>query len=188
VNDAPSTLEFFLLSQLLLEPCSGYELRKSILSSPITHFSDSPGSIYPALRRLVKRNWIAPSLATGRLGHSKTVYKVMPLGEEEIRRWLQTKISGNDVAGHLDELMLRFAVIDRVLGREESLQFLNSLQTNVEGYVEELRARLERGNELTGNARLAMEHGLMGYEATRLWTNRALRRMESELPRSAGNA
>jgi len=53
-----STLESFLLGILDQNPCSGYDLRKQFISSPFQHFSDSPGSIYPALRRLTKWAWI----------------------------------------------------------------------------------------------------------------------------------
>jgi hypothetical protein len=38
----------------LRQPCSGYDLRGFFAGQPMATFSDSPGSIYPALKRLEK--------------------------------------------------------------------------------------------------------------------------------------
>ena len=54
-----STLELALLGLLHQKPQSGYDLRKTFATTAMRHFSDSPGSIYPALRRLEARDWIA---------------------------------------------------------------------------------------------------------------------------------
>ena len=189
MDASPATLEFFLLSQLQEKPQSGYELRKNLLRIPTAHFSDSPGSIYPALRRLDRRAWIHPCAAGSQTGRKKTVFELTELGAEEHKKWLQSRIVWDDVVWNRDELMLRFAVIDRVLGKDASLRFLNSLQANIEVYIEELREHLESSSRaLTDNARLAFEHGLMQYEATRLWTNKALRRLRDTGENAAGVA
>ena len=47
-----SRLEGALLGLLHGEARSGYALRKVFQDTPMLHFSDSPGSIYPALKRL----------------------------------------------------------------------------------------------------------------------------------------
>jgi len=39
-------------------PRSGYDLRKFFSATPMMSFSDSPGAIYPALRRLEQRGFI----------------------------------------------------------------------------------------------------------------------------------
>src|ERR1700675_3621423 len=58
-----STLEMALLGLLGQKPQSGYDLRKTFATTAMRHYSDSPGSIYPALRRLESRGLIASASA-----------------------------------------------------------------------------------------------------------------------------
>ena len=53
-----STLEFALVGLLRQKVQSGYDLRKTFTETAMRHYSDSPGSIYPALKRLQARGWI----------------------------------------------------------------------------------------------------------------------------------
>src|SRR5258708_31023457 len=46
-----SLLGFAILGMLHARPQSGYDLRKAFVATPMRLFSDSPGAIYPALRR-----------------------------------------------------------------------------------------------------------------------------------------
>jgi len=48
-------LGYALLGLLHQKERSGYDLRKVFTHTPVKHFSDSPGAIYPALRRLERR-------------------------------------------------------------------------------------------------------------------------------------
>src|SRR5947209_17352918 len=59
------TLEMALMGLLLQGPRSGYDLRKTFSSTAWKHYSDSPGSIYPALKRLRARGWIKPAGPAG---------------------------------------------------------------------------------------------------------------------------
>ena len=47
-----SPLDYLLVGLLSGGPRSGYDLRRQIGDSPLRVYSDSPGAIYPALRRL----------------------------------------------------------------------------------------------------------------------------------------
>jgi len=47
-----TALEFALLGLVSQKPRSGYELIQVFRDRPMAHFSDSPGAIYPALRRM----------------------------------------------------------------------------------------------------------------------------------------
>ena len=48
----PTTLEYALLGLVHAEPRSGYDLCKVFETTPMGHYSSSPGAIYPALKRL----------------------------------------------------------------------------------------------------------------------------------------
>ena len=49
-----SQLGYALLGLIHQQPLSGYDVKKIFASTPMAGFSDSPGAIYPALRRLEK--------------------------------------------------------------------------------------------------------------------------------------
>ncbi|HEX3968204.1 MAG TPA: PadR family transcriptional regulator, partial [Edaphobacter sp.] len=49
-----SILGHALLGLIYQQPLSGYDVKKIFASTPMAGFSDSPGAIYPALRRLEK--------------------------------------------------------------------------------------------------------------------------------------
>jgi len=57
-TNSNSALAFALLGLIGQEPRSGYDLRKFFSSTPMISFSDSPGAIYPALRRLEQRGLV----------------------------------------------------------------------------------------------------------------------------------
>ena len=47
-----TTLGYALLGLVAGEPQTGYALMKTFTTTPMGHYSGSPGAIYPALRRL----------------------------------------------------------------------------------------------------------------------------------------
>ena len=73
MSDRPSTLGYALLGLLHQAPQAGYDLRKTFVSTPMAAFSDSPGAIYPALRRLAGQGWIAP-VEPARGGRRRRLY------------------------------------------------------------------------------------------------------------------
>ena len=75
-----STLSLAILGLISQRPLTGYDLRKVFLTTPMGHFSSSPGAIYPALRRIEDAGWVR-----GRTGESKTrrervVYEIAARG------------------------------------------------------------------------------------------------------------
>src|SRR5512146_664170 len=107
---AASTLEYALLGLLRQSPQSGYDLRKTFANTPMRHFSDSPGSIYPALRRLESRGWVAPKDESGHNARKRQVYRVTPAGKTAMLAWLRAPVGRDEVVHKLDELKLRFAL------------------------------------------------------------------------------
>ena len=54
-----TTLDYIILALLFGEEQSGYRLRKSFEESALGNFGgDSPGTIYPALKRLEKNEFV----------------------------------------------------------------------------------------------------------------------------------
>ncbi len=63
-NNNISTLSLAVLGLIVQRPRSGYDLRKVFSTTPMGHFSSSPGAIYPALIRIEKNGWVRGSIDT----------------------------------------------------------------------------------------------------------------------------
>jgi len=59
VPAARPPLDYALLGLLNKRPAAGYALRRLFQTTPLGVYSDSPGSIYPALRRLHRLGLVA---------------------------------------------------------------------------------------------------------------------------------
>lgn len=166
-------LEYALLGLLARQPLTGYGLRRVFASTPMGVFSDSPGSIYPALARLERDGLIRAAGQSGARPGSRLLEPTRA-GLSALRRWLSAEITRDDVERRIDELILRFAFMDRHLGPASVDRFLGALAAAVSAFVNELRAYGRRAAGPPGSAgRLALEHGVATCRATAQWARRA---------------
>src|SRR5471030_720721 len=101
-----STLEFALVGLLRHQAQSGYDLRKTFTETAMRHYSDSPGSIYPALRRLRTKGLIEAEPKDRR---GREVFHLTAAGVSALLEWLSQDVTRDDVVWRAWELMLRFA-------------------------------------------------------------------------------
>jgi len=169
-----TNLELLLLTLLQQEPASGYDLRKSFATTPLGHFSDSPGSIYPALQRLRRRGLLRPLPNQPANGRRKQLFSITPKGLAELRTWLKRPITREEVQHDPPGLMLRFIVSAQLSGNAAARSFVLQLGTRLQETVLELESYLRGpGKALPVAGRLAVEQGLEGYRALARWTARA---------------
>jgi DNA-binding PadR family transcriptional regulator len=171
---SPSLLDHALLGLISQQPSSGYDLRKIFATTPMGIFSDSPGAIYPALARLEAGGLLQGRADEGVSLRRRRVYRLTARGTAELRRWLSAAVTRDDVAGRMEELMLRFAFMEPVRGKEGVRAFLIALEAEIKAYVPQLRALLA-GNraQMATSAWLALESGIRGYEAQLDWCRAA---------------
>ena len=164
-----------LLGLLMETPLSGYDIRRIFTQTPLATFSDSPGAIYPALKRLE-----VAGLVRGRVERSsglrqRRIFRVTPAGASAFETWLNAPVTHDAVVRDTDELMLRFSFMDRGLGPAASIRFLRALQYELTAYLPELRRYLEaNGAGMPLSGRLALESGISAYDAMLEWTRDAL--------------
>jgi DNA-binding PadR family transcriptional regulator len=171
-----SLLGYALLGLLHQQPRSGYDLRKIFAATPLTSFSDSPGSIYPALRRLERCGLVRSRVEEGTGLRRRRMFHLKPGGLAELQRWQRQPIGRDDVIRGVDALMLRFGFMDESLGPGDSLHFVVALQRELAAYLPTLRAYLEKhGPSMPLSGRLALESGIMSYEALLSWAQQAIR-------------
>jgi DNA-binding PadR family transcriptional regulator len=173
-----SLLEFALLGLVHdHQPCCGYDLRKIFTETPMGRFSDSPGSIYPALARLERARLIRGRVENSSAVRRRKVFRLTPSGQIELSQRLERPITQSDLPRGMPELALRFAFMESVLGRAECVRFLQSLAKELAAYIPSLRHHLEVQQTTNSlSASLAMESGVMSYECYLAWARRAIRR------------
>ena len=88
-------LGYALLGLLQGKPSSGYDLRKIFSSTSMRTYSDSPGSIYPALLRLEKQKLIRGSIESG--SRRRQVFRLTPKGLAELKQWITAPVTLEDV-------------------------------------------------------------------------------------------
>jgi DNA-binding PadR family transcriptional regulator len=181
-----SLLEFALLGLVHEhQPCCGYDLRKIFTETPMGRFSDSPGSIYPALTRLEKAGQIRGRVEEVSAVRRRRVFQLAASGRKSLVAWLRRPITEADMPRGIPELALRFAFLERSLGRAECLPFLEALAKELTAYIPVLRQHLEAQRTTNSlSASLAMESGVMSYECYLTWTRRAIRRFREARTRS----
>jgi DNA-binding PadR family transcriptional regulator len=175
----PSTLEFALAGMLRYKPQSGYDLRRTFTETPMRYYSDSPGSIYPALRRLQARGWIEAEPKDRR---GREAFHLTPEGVSAFLEWLTRDLTRDDVAWRLKEVLLRFALMDGNVPRSTTIRFLEQFEREFSIYVGERRTKFERDSYMkpVQTGLLAFQMGIEVMEAQLSWARNARLRLAEE--------
>jgi DNA-binding PadR family transcriptional regulator len=175
-----STLSLAILGLISQRPLTGYDLRKVFATTPMGHFSSSPGAIYPALRRIEETGWIRNATSEGQTRRQRMVYEITARGRKVLQAHLSQPVTEEDVIWHMDDLMMRFAFMDGVVGREMTVRFLRDFVARIDAHVADLRGYFESARSiLPACGRLAMENGIQSYEMNAQWARRAIRELQS---------
>jgi DNA-binding PadR family transcriptional regulator len=181
MKNGASKLGYALLGLLHQAPCSGYDLRKIFALTAMKTYSDSPGAIYPALRRLEQQSLIRGRIEKGAGLRRKQIFHLTPSGLARLKKWLARPLTRDDVVRGLPEVMLRFAFSDAVLGKSASIRLLESLQAELTSYLPTLHEQLTAGKgQMPLSGRLALESGIRGYECLLEWAKYALATYKEE--------
>jgi DNA-binding PadR family transcriptional regulator len=174
-NDQSLTpLRLAILGLVGMYPQSGYDLKKVFETTPMGHFSSSPGAIYPALKGLEKKGWVRGEPDKMDSLRPRVVYSLTGEGEAILRAELEKPVTHEDLIWHFDQVMLRFAFIER-LGSEHALRFLTEFRDQSDAYVRHLEGlRDEMREQLTPCGRLALEHGIRNHVSGAEWARHAL--------------
>jgi DNA-binding PadR family transcriptional regulator len=172
-----STLAFVLLGLLDQAPRSGYDLRKLLTDTPLRHFSDSPGAIYPALRRLVERKWIETGAPGGSRGRRE--FRLRSKGRQAFVEWLRLPVTRDDVVNRSGELLLRCAFMGQALEPAAIRRFLAEYATEMAAYVAVLREHdRAHGHQMPIISRLVFRHGVASHAASVRWAKAAIMTLE----------
>ena len=144
-------------------------------------FSDSPGSIYPALQRLEKQGFVQGKIEEGSGLRRRRMFRPSNKGKAEFRRWLSLPVTADLLMHNVRELFLRFSFLDEGLGPPATLKFLKQFEAELRVFVPGLRQHLETSkNAMSLSGRLALENGVRIFEANLQWAIAAIKAYEQE--------
>lgn len=175
------SLGYALMGLLHGKPSSGYDLRKIFSSTSLKTYSDSPGAIYPALRRLEQQSMIRSTIIEGGGLRRRQVFRLTAKGLAELKKWIALPISREDVERGYDQILLRFAFSETVAGPSAALQLLGELRAVIEKHIARLHEEFQASNSvMPRSGRLAFECGIRGTECLLEWTQYAISTYEKE--------
>lgn len=177
-NGNLTLLEFALIGLTAQSPKSGYDVQQVFETTEMRQFSSSPGSIYPALKRLERRGLLA-SEAEASGDRTRRVYRPTETGHERLAAWVVASVTVEEIREEGRAPILRFAFLGAVDADRRSVErFLRSYRESLEVYEGELRSVAE---EMAGHTspypRLAVLHGIEQVRAQRSWAVRTMRQM-----------
>lgn len=80
----PGTLDMLILRTLLLSPAHGQTIAHSIERGSEEVLQVEHGSLYPALRRLENRGWVASFWGTSENNRKAKYYRLTPEGKKQL--------------------------------------------------------------------------------------------------------
>lgn len=183
MSDNPniSSLRLAILCLILEAPRSGYELKTVFEQTPMGHFSSSPGSIYPALKRMEEEGWISGSVDDPDSLRPARMLSLTPKGKEILKNLFLQPIDAQEVLHRMDQLMLRFAFMTPVVGRGATCKFLEQLIEILTNYVASLQALASELPNDPPEGLLALQYGIDSYESTLRWARKALSTLTQHL-------
>jgi DNA-binding PadR family transcriptional regulator len=172
-------LEYALLGLINQEPQTGYSLCKVFETTPMSHYSASPGSIYPALARLEKRGLLEAEVDQEHSMRPKRIYTVTESGREKLREWVLAPVTNAELVRGQHGILLRFGFMDAFARAREISRFLDQLAAETDALVAELASHQRQVNETTGRkittGGLALGFGISSYSNLARWARDASR-------------
>jgi DNA-binding PadR family transcriptional regulator len=169
------TLELAVLGLLTESPLHGYELRKRLTAVLGWGRVLSYGSLYPALKKMLRAGWIVEETAggldalaaSGAVGRrQRIVYELTDAGKE---RFSYLMSQAGPAAWEDDNFDVRFAFFART-DMEIRLRILEGRRTRLEERLERVQAQLARTQrEMDRYATELQRHGVESVEREVRW-------------------
>jgi PadR family transcriptional regulator, regulatory protein AphA len=167
-----TSFEHILLGLVCGAPSAGYDLKRRFATTPIGVYQPSSGALYPALRRLEQQGLVR--VHAGRSARHRRVYEPTDAGLAVHMTWLRTPVERATVSRDLGLHLIRFAMMEHVLPREEVLAFLRSLADALAAFTADLEKYMSAADLPGRHPRLALDHGLDVHRASLRWAERAI--------------
>jgi DNA-binding PadR family transcriptional regulator len=181
-NAKVTTLEHALLGLAAQQPRSGYDFKTLFESTALRQFSSSPGSIYPALKRLEGRGLLASRKEPGAGDRSRRIYEVTPKGKQALRSWLEHPATVGELRLDLRLPLLRFSLFGSInMPMDKAVSFLEGLIAAAKQFQVELNPSVSELARLQDPyPGLALDHGIRGLKELQEWSRSAIERLKGD--------
>lgn len=163
------TLELAVLGLLHESPMHGYELRKQLNAVLGWGRVLSYGSLYPALKRMLRAGWIAEHvqpLEPGAGRRQRIVYELTAAGDERFTRLMA---DAGPSAWEDDNFDVRFAFFSRT-DMEIRLRILEGRRTRLQERLDRVQSQLNRTQrQMDRYAAELQRHGVESVEREVRW-------------------
>ncbi len=166
VND----LEMVILGIVYKQgPCTPYAVRMEFEGSPSSHFSSSPGSIYPIMERLeTQQGWLESEEST-RGKQRRFLYSLTSSGVKALRGWYTKKQVDEACTMTFDPLRTRMYFIEALTDKQRT-RFLQDATTALKANITMAKIDVKRYRE-SGDlwSELAAKGALASLESRKRW-------------------
>ncbi len=164
------TLELAVLGLLHESPMHGYELRKQLNVVLGWGRLLSYGSLYPALKKMLRAGWIAETVNAPELGavtrRQRIVYELTPAGDARFTRLMS---EAGPSAWEDENFDVRFAFFSRT-DMEIRLRILEGRRTRLEERLERVQSQLAKTQrQMDRYATELQRHGVESVEREVRW-------------------
>lgn len=167
-----TNLDYTILGLLAGGGLSGYRIRKIFEDTALGSYSSSPGSIYPALKRLLKYGLVKKQIKSNTI---QGLYLISGKGRDNLEKWLFQPITVNDVVRNSEVIVLRVAFMDVSDDRKQKLVLLESYRNAVKAHLKQLENFSPKEKEsMYASGRFAFELGMQSCRLTLNWVIKIL--------------
>lgn len=165
-----TNLDYSILGLLLAAPMTSYAIRMIFETTAMGNYSSSPGTIYPATKKLKKLDLLIQRNKKSRL------LEITNEGKLQLKLWLTRQISINEISKSSHILILKFAFMDHLVSKKEKESFLESFAILTKAYLTSLEKYHEsEGNQMPLHGRLSFEYGIASFKSQLSWAKSALK-------------
>jgi len=127
-----TTLEYVILSFMVIAPQSGYSILNQ-LEGGLYRASASTGSVYPVLKRLEASGLVNSAIEGEYQTRPRKIYTLSPLGTQTLDLWLRQAPEMADVIEQYDLMLHKFLIAEYRLSRVEVLNWLAAYERVTRG-------------------------------------------------------
>lgn len=176
----PTSLDYAILGLLQRQLLTGYRIRKIFETTALGNYSSSPGTIYPALKRLKKLGLIGQGEGTGNSKKENIRFTITPEGMQMLVQWLQRPLDRESISKQMKETMLRFVFMEHLLTKDQKTGFLKSFISETREYIKILKSNYEKeSHRMSLHSQLALENGIASCRTNLRWGRKALKEIEN---------
>lgn len=172
----PTLLDYAILGLIQETPLSGYAIRKLFEETALGNYSGSPGTIYPALKRLQKFELVKKQTQGAK---GKSCFEITTQGIQMLKDWFLKPLEKPDIVNGTDELLLRFGFMESLVDRAQRINFLTSFRNLLNTHIKELQAFYNNeSDKMPLHGRLAFQYGIESNKTTLKWCKKAISQLE----------